>query len=69
VNQASTSKIANEFDIYYAVKNTNTQRREKEIAAIMKKRNSEVWKLISKSNVIVNNKNSFQIFIHFGKKN
>jgi len=30
--------------IYYAVGNANTQRKEKELAAIMKKRNFEGWK-------------------------
>ena len=32
-------KGENDLDIYYAVGNTNTQRQENEIAAIMKKRN------------------------------
>ena len=40
------AKVENDLDIYYAVGNANTQRQEKEIAAIMKKRNSEGWKFI-----------------------
>ena len=43
--------------IYYAVGNTNTQRQENELAAIMKKRNSAGWKLISTSTGIVYTKN------------
>ena len=31
------SKLENDFDIYYAVGNSNTQRQENELAAIMKK--------------------------------
>ena len=42
------AKVENDLDIYYAVGNANTQRQEKELAAIMKKRNSAGWKLISK---------------------
>ena len=41
------AKIENDLDIYYAVGNANTQRQENEIAAIMKKRDSAGWKLIS----------------------
>ena len=62
-------KVENDLDIYYAVGNANTQRQENELAAIMKKRNSAGWKLISTSAEIVANKNSFQIFINFGKRN
>ena len=39
-------KGENVLDIYYAVGNANTQRQEKELAEIMKKRNSAGWKLI-----------------------
>ncbi len=53
------AKIENELDIYYAIGNTNTQRQVKEIAAIMKKRNSAGWKLISTSTAIVDTKNQF----------
>ena len=35
-----------DLDIYYAVVNTNTQRQENEIVAILKERNSARWKLI-----------------------
>ena len=31
------SKVENDLDIYYEVGNTNTQRKENEITAIMKK--------------------------------
>ena len=46
------SKVENDLDIYYAVGNANTQRQEKELAVIMKKRNSAGWKLISTSTAI-----------------
>ena len=39
--------LENDLDIYYAVGNANTQRQESEIAAIINKRNSGGWKLIS----------------------
>ena len=55
--------------IYCAVGNINIQSQEDEIAAIMKKRNSAGWKLISTNTAIVDKKTSFQIFIYFGKKN
>ena len=38
--------LENDLDIYYAVGNANTQRQENELAAIMKKLNSALWKLI-----------------------
>ena len=41
------AKVANDLDIYYTVGNVNTQREDNELAAIMKKRNSAGWKLIS----------------------
>ena len=53
------TNIENDLDIYYAVGSANTQRQENEIAAIMKKRNSVGWKLISTSNAIVDTKNQF----------
>ncbi len=37
----------------------HTQRQEKELAAIMKKRNSAGWKLISTSTAIVDTKTCF----------
>ena len=46
-------KVENDLDIYYAAGNANTQRQENELAAIMKKRNSAGWKLISTSTAIV----------------
>ena len=46
------TKVENDLDIYYAVGNANTQRQENELAAIMKKRNSAGWKLISTSTAI-----------------
>ena len=50
------AKLENDLDIYYAVGNANTQRQENELAAIMKKRNSAGWKLISTSAAMVDNK-------------
>ena len=41
------AKVENDLDIYYAVGNANAQRKENELAAIIKKRNSAGWKLIS----------------------
>ena len=60
LNKASPYKIAkveNVLDIYYAVGNANTQRQENKLAAIMKKRNSERWKLISTITAIKDTKN------------
>ena len=52
------AKVENDLDIlYYEVGNANTQRKENELAAIMKKLNSAGWKLISTSNPIVDTKN------------
>ena len=62
------SKIENDLDIYYAVGNTNTQRQENELAAIMKKRNSAGWKLISTSTAIVDTKNQFSNLYLFWEK-
>ena len=62
------AKVENDLDIYYAVGNANTQRQENELAAIMKKRNSAGWKLISTSTAIEDEKISFQVFIYFGKR-
>ena len=50
------AKVENDLDIYYAVGNTNTQRQENEIAAIMKKRNSAGWKSIATRTAIVDTK-------------
>ncbi len=62
------AKVENDLDIYYAVGNANTQRQENEIAAIMKKRNSAGWKLISTSSAIVDTKNQFSNLYLFWKK-
>ena len=58
----------NDLDIYYAVGNTNTKRQENEIEAIIKKRNSAGWKLISTSTAIVDTKNQFSNLYLFWKK-
>ena len=47
----------NDLDFYYAV--GNTKRQESEISAIIQKRNSAGWKLISTSSAIVDTKNQF----------
>ena len=62
------TKIENDLDIYYVVVNTNTQRQENELAAIMKKRNSAGWKLISTSTAIVETKNQFSNLYLFVEK-
>ena len=53
------TKVKNDLDIYYAIGNANTQRQESEIAAIINKRNSAGWQLISTSTAIVDTKNNF----------
>ena len=62
------SHLENDLDIYYAVGNANTQRQENEIAAIMRKRNSAGWKLISTSTAVVNSKNQFSNLYLFWEK-
>ena len=62
------AKVENDLDIYYAVGNANIQRQENEIAAIMKKRNSAGWKLISTSSAIVDTKNQFSNLYLFWEK-
>ncbi len=62
------SYVENDLDIYYAVGNANTQRQENEIAAIMRKRNSAGWKLISTSTAVVNTKNHFSNLYLFWEK-
>ena len=55
--------------IYYAVGNTNTQRQENEITAIIKIRNSAGWKLISTSTAIVDTKKEFSnLYLFLEKK-
>ena len=62
------SHVENELDIYYAVGNANTQRQENEISAIMRKRNSAGWKLISTSTAVLDTNNQSQIFTYLGKE-
>ena len=62
------SHVENDLDIYYAVGNANAQRQENEIAAIMKKRNSAGWKLISTSTALVDIKNQFSNLYLFWEK-
>jgi len=62
-------KSKNDLDIYYAVGNSNTQRQENEIGAIINKRNSAGWKLISTSTAIVDTKNQFSNLYLFWEKN
>ena len=62
------AKVVNDLDIYYAVGNANTQRQENEITAIIKKRNSEGWKLISTSTAIVDTKKLFSNLYLFWEK-
>ena len=62
------TNIENDLDINYAVGNANTQRQENEIAAIMRKRNSAGWKLISTNTAIVDTKNQFSNLYLFWEK-
>jgi len=62
------AKLENDLDIYYAVGNANTQRQESEISAILKKRNSSGWRLISSSIAIVDTKNNFSNLYLFWEK-
>ena len=55
-------QFQNDIDIYCAAGNSNTQRQDSEIAAIINKRNYEGWKLISTSTAIVDIKNQFSNF-------
>ena len=61
-------KFENDLDIYYAVGNANTQRQENEISAIIHKRNSAGWKLISTTTSIVDTKNNFSNLYLFWEK-
>ena len=58
----------NDLDIYYAVGNANTHRQEVEIGAIINKRNSAGWKLISTSTSVVDTKNQFSNLYLFWEK-
>ncbi len=62
------SQAENDLDIYYAVGNANTQRQESEISAIINKRNSSGWRLISTSTAIVDTKNLFSNIYLFWEK-
>tara|TARA_B100000579_G_scaffold153690_1_gene124872 strand:- start:294 stop:494 length:201 start_codon:yes stop_codon:yes gene_type:complete len=53
------AKTENDLDIYYAVGNTNTSRQESELGAIVKKRNSLGWELVSTSTAVVDTSNQF----------
>ena len=53
------AKVENDLDTYYAVGNAKTHRQESEITAIINKRNSSGWKLISTTTAIVDTKNNF----------
>ena len=61
-------KVEKNLDIYYAVGNANTQWQENELAAIMKKRNSAGWELISRSTAIVDIKKQFSNLYLFWKR-
>ena len=64
------ARAENDLDIYYAVGNANTQRQENEIEAIMRKRNSAGWKLISTSTAVVDTKNQFsKLYLFWEKRN
>ena len=63
------AKGENDLDIYYAVGNANTLRQEKEISAIINKRNSAGWKLISTNTAIVDTKNNFSNLYMFWERN
>ena len=62
------TKVENDLDIYYAIGNTNTQRQENEISAIINKRNSAGWRLISTSTAIVDTRNNFSNLYLFWEK-
>ena len=62
------SQPENDLDIYYAVGNANTHRQESEILAIINKRNSSGWRLISTSTAIVDTKNQFSNLYLFWEK-
>ena len=58
----------NDLDIYYAVGNANTTRQETEIGEIIKRRNSQGWKLISTCTAIVDMSNQFSNLYLFWEK-
>tara|TARA_Y100001968_G_scaffold89862_1_gene80838 strand:+ start:1568 stop:1765 length:198 start_codon:yes stop_codon:yes gene_type:complete len=61
-------RTENDFDIYFAVGNTNTSRQATEIGDIIKKRNSLGWKLVSTSTAVVEMKNHFSNLYLFWEK-
>ena len=63
------SRTENDFDVYYAVGNTNTLRQENEIGEIIKQRNLLGWKLVSTSTAIVNTSKQFSNLYLFWEKN
>ena len=62
-------RVKNDLDIYYAVGNANTKRQESEISAIINKRNSAGWKLISTNTAVVDSTNNFANLYLFWEKN
>ncbi len=62
------AKTENDLDKYYAVRNSNTSRQEKEIEEIIKKRNLLGWKLVSTSTAIVDTSNHFSNLYLFWEK-
>ena len=62
------ARTENGLDIYYAVGNANTSRQETEIGAIIKKRNSLGWKLISTSIAVVDTSKQFSNLYFFWEK-
>ena len=62
------AKTENDLDIYYAVGNTNTSRQESELGAIVKKRNSLGWELVSTSTAVVDTSNQFSNLYLFWEK-
>ena len=63
------ARTENDLDIYYAVGNANTSGQETEIGAIIKKRNSLGWKLISTSTAVVDTSKQFSNLYFFWKNN
>ena len=62
------ARTENDLDIYYAVGNANTSRQETEIGAIIKKRNSLGWQLISTSTAVVDTSKKFSNLYFFLEK-
>ena len=61
-------RTENDFDIYYAVGNSNTSRQENEIGEIIKKRNSLGWKLVSTNTAVVDTSKQFSNLYLFWEK-